>query len=104
MDFFVGATNSTIEIDNVVRWRYVCTAAAEAVKVHRQYPRPPSMPGAQRVSNIDDYCWRGHCFGADGTVHYDDFAMVVVPAMTDTSSYMPGGEGGASMATWAARS
>lgn len=93
LDFFVGAANSTIIMDNVVRWRYVCTAAAEAVKAHQQYPRAPGVPGSQRVTNIDDYFWRGQRFPSDAVVHYDDFAITVVPAMTDTSLYLPGGAG-----------
>jgi len=53
----------------VVRWRYVCTSAAEAVRAHNGYPRAPSVPGVQRVSIAESFCWRNFCFG-NNTVHY----------------------------------
>ncbi|GBF92133.1 kinase [Raphidocelis subcapitata] len=89
IDFFVGAGGSRLAMDDVVRWRYVCTAAPDAVKVHASYPRAPGMPGPQRVSIVDAVCWRGTCFEG-GSVHYLDFATVVAPSMSESTSYLPG--------------
>jgi hypothetical protein len=36
-------------MSNVIRWRYVCTAATDALKYHLSYPRAPSVPGTQQV-------------------------------------------------------
>lgn len=72
-----------------MRWRYVCTAAKDAVQVHASYPRAPGMPGPQRVDIIDSFCWRGTCF-TGGSVHYEDFATVVAPSMSESTSYLPG--------------
>jgi hypothetical protein len=74
---------------NVVRWRYVCSSAADAVKVHSSYPRAPRVPGKQRVAIRPNFCWRGRCFGRL-TIHYDDFATAVAPGMSESAGYLPG--------------
>ncbi|KAI8466992.1 MAG: hypothetical protein J3K34DRAFT_524069 [Monoraphidium minutum] len=92
IDFFVGAENSTLLMVDVVRWRHVCTATTDAIKVHMSYPRAPLVAGAQNVTSVDTFCWRGACFGegSGGNVHYVDFAMVVVPGMSESTTYLPG--------------
>jgi hypothetical protein len=54
------------------------------------YPRAPGIPGPQRVTVIQDFCWLGSCFEG-GNVHYVDFAMVVAPGMSESLTYLPGG-------------
>lgn len=53
LDFFDGSDNSTLLLENVVRWRYVCTSPQEAVKVRSARPR--AAAGLQ-----------GHCAGGVG--------------------------------------
>jgi hypothetical protein len=53
------------------------------------YPRAPGVPGPQRVSTVDNFCWMGMCFPG-GSVHYEDFAMLVTPAMSESTGYLPG--------------
>jgi len=59
-------------------------------QVHMSYPRAPGAPGVQQVSVIPSFCWRGTCY-PDGSVHYTDFAMLVAPAMSESTAYLPGG-------------
>lgn len=85
--------NSTVELLDVVRWRYVCTAASDAIKAHMSYPRAPLFPGPQRLSLLPGVCWRDLCYDGVDVVHYDDLAMVVAPVMSESTAFMPG-EGG----------
>ena len=90
VDFFAGAENSTLALVDVVRWRYVCTSPADAVKAHSSYPRAPrAAPGPQRVTLLPKVCVRRECFEG-GNVHYVDFAMAVAPAMSESTAYLPG--------------
>ncbi|KIY93983.1 hypothetical protein MNEG_13979 [Monoraphidium neglectum] len=89
IDFFVGEEGSRIVMANVIRWRYVCTAAADALKYHLGYPRAPSVPGTQKIVIDPRFCWRGECYGND-TLLYVDFALMVAPGMTESAAYLPG--------------
>ncbi|KAI8467040.1 MAG: kinase-like domain-containing protein [Monoraphidium minutum] len=89
VDFFAGAEGSRIIMRDIIRWRYVCPAAPDAMKSHLSYPRAPGAPGRQKMSIRAEFCWRGECYGND-TLFYEDFAMVVVPGMTESAAYLPG--------------
>lgn len=37
-------------MENVIRWRYVCTPANESARFHVKYKRAPRYPGVQQVT------------------------------------------------------
>jgi len=87
IDFFGGMANSTIHLEGVQRWRYMCTNATSARASGISYPRPPQYPGKNMIV-INEQCVRGRCY--NDSLFYPDFAFHINPDSSESSEYLEG--------------
>ncbi|KIY94999.1 hypothetical protein MNEG_12963 [Monoraphidium neglectum] len=87
---FVGAANSTLILDDVIRRRPICSEPLHTLQRYEALPRPPGYPGQQTISFRNDYCSTDRCFPGP-SLHYDDVAVAVAtPANELTSAQLAG--------------